>query len=501
MVPLRVLKEFPLTLIDMSQTHKDLQKFGAVGGFGSYLQGDTAADADLKKPGFYNALRRGLGSVPGITQGNAIRVGGRNLSISGLLNRIAMASDNAIRQAVYEQTMKETGDARLAVERAFEVINFRRAGANKNVTALRQVVPFFGAALQALSVQGRAMATVIGKEGGVAPQEKAKAIKAFLTAWGSLAGITLIYNMLMQDDEEFKKLDPKIRDRRLLLGNGTYLTLRPDIFTYLGKIMPEHVIQNMLYESEDNQKTYDALSRNAAEIVALNIMPQAVRPIMELMYNYSTRTGRPITPQSLDRRDITQQVTASTSETAKLLAQATGLSPTKIDYFLRQYFGYTAGLAVMFVDSMIDDANIFKYDRPSKSDRDLLASIPGMSAFIAREYGNRHTSDYFELKQQVDNAFAVYKDLDRYGFDLKRTTEFRDKNELLISAKKDINALQKRLTAIRTSRRELLQAPRDMISADEKKVQLDNLQRQEENLLGGILDIRKRIYGTKFEKP
>ena len=60
-----------------------------------------------------------------------------------------MASDNAVRQAVYDQTMKETNNQALAVDRAFEVINFKRAGASSAVTGLRQVVPFFGAFLQA----------------------------------------------------------------------------------------------------------------------------------------------------------------------------------------------------------------------------------------------------------------------------------------------------------------------------------------------------------------
>jgi hypothetical protein len=48
---------------------------------------------------------------------------------------------------------------------------------------------------------------------GVAPTTRAKALTNFVTAWGSLAGMTLVYNMLKGEDEEFKKLDPKLRDR------------------------------------------------------------------------------------------------------------------------------------------------------------------------------------------------------------------------------------------------------------------------------------------------
>jgi hypothetical protein len=48
---------------------------------------------------------------------------------------------------------------------------------------------------------------------GVAPTTRAKALTNFVTAWGSLAGMTLVYNMLKGEDEEFEKLDPKLRDR------------------------------------------------------------------------------------------------------------------------------------------------------------------------------------------------------------------------------------------------------------------------------------------------
>jgi hypothetical protein len=493
MIPLRVLKEFPLTLIDMSKTHTELKRQGATGGF-AFLQNDNKLDSDIDAPGFFNTLRRAFGKIPGLTQGNVIQLGNKNLSLSGLLNRIAMASDNAVRQAVYEQVLLETGDAGIALEKAFEIINFRRAGSNKYVTMGRQYIPFFGAALQALSVQGQ----VITMD-GVAPTTRAKALTNFVTAWGSLAGMTLVYNMLKGEDEEFKKLDPKLRDRAFIIGDdGFHLKLRPDLFTFLGKVMPEHVIQNMVFESEDAKKFWDSLKRNATEIVALNLLPQLLRPLMEIKNNYATRTGQTIMPQSLEGRDITQQYTPGTSEAAKLIGQLTGVAPPYVDYFFRQYMGYSAGLMFMMLDSAIDKADIFKYDRPEKSTRDQLASIPGMGAFVSRDQNNRLTSDYYELKKEVDAAVTQFNDLDRYGFDLKRTLKNRDKgnNEELITANKTIKSYNKKIGKIRESRRELMQAPRDMISAAEKKIQLDILKQEEENVLGSILDLRKQVYGT-----
>ena len=499
-IPLLVLAEFPLTLLNMSKTHKDLQRFGATGGQ-AFLQNETQADLDINQPGFYNAIRRSMGKVPGLTPQSAIKIGDQDVSATGFLSRLAMASDNAVRQAVYRQTMKETGDQALAINRAFEVINFKRGGANSMVTGLRQVVPF----LQAASVQGR---TITGA--GITPQSRAKGVQQFLMTGAQLAGLTLLYSAMASDDEEYEKLDPTIRDRRFLLGDGAHITLRPDLFTYMFKIMPEHVLQNMLMESEDNRKTWDSMKRALKDVGMFNILPQAIRPAISLMYNYDPLTGRQITPQSAKDRVPERQITAGTSELAKLLslkgnesAEAIGIdskiTPIEVDYFLRQYFGYTGGLITMITSSMIDEYDVFDYDRPSKSDRDLLASIPGMSAFISREYGNRHTSDYYQLRGEVNRITKAYKDLQDLSFNPKKTQEYLKDNFREITIKPLINSIQNQLTKVRQERNKLLTMPRTMITPDGKKEALDRLYEFERALLSQIKNVRKNIYGTKFE--
>ena len=503
MIPLRVLAEFPLTLLDKSKTHDIGKRFGFAGGF-QHLQNETAADRDINVPGFYNAIRRAAGKVPGLTPEGAIEVGDKKLSATGFLNRLAMASDNAVRQAVYDQTMSETNNQALAVERAFEVINFKRAGANNIVTGLRSVVPFFGAFLQAASVQGRAITGA-----GITPQSRAKGVQQFLMTGAQLTALTLLYAAMASDDDEYEKLDPTIRDRRFLLGNGTHITLRPDLFTYMFKIIPEHILQNMVMESEDNRKTYDSLKRALKEVGLFNILPQAIRPAMSLMYNYDPRTGRAITPPSAEKRVTERQVTAGTSELAKLLSGIinkpgstdTWTSPIKLDYFLRQYFGYTGGLITMITSSMIDEYDVFDYDKPTKSDRDMLASIPGMSAFISREYGNRHTSDYYQLRGEVSKIVGAYKDLEKLGFDPKKTQKYVKDHFGEITIKPLITSLQKQLSAIRDERNKVLLMPRTRITPDGRKDALDRLYQFERAILSQMKEVRKNIYGTGFKDP
>ena len=497
MIPLRVLKEFPLTLLDMSKTHTEIKRSGAVGGFSTYLQGDMLIDTAMDKdPGFLTNVRKQIERVPGLTRRSAIEVGSKKLSLSGLLNRIAMASDNAVRQAVYEQTMMSTNDRGLALERAFEVINFRRAGSASIISIGRQTIPFFGAALQALSVQGR---VISGR--GITGTARAEGVQKFLTTAMTTSALTLLYAATMAGDEEYEKLDTSIKDRRLLFGNGAYISLRPDIFTFIGKILPEHVWNYMYEESEDSQKFKHSLGRALADVGAMNFIPQLVRPFLELQYNYSARLGRSIVPQRLEDTDISLKYTAGTTELAKLIGRSADklgldLNPIKIDYFLRQYFGYSAGLATLFADEMIKDSGMLDYERATPTDREAILKWPGTSAFIAKEYGNRATSDFYELKADVTKAYKQYKDLISKGWDRKAMLEHRREHKALIRINSYVKSASKMLSGVRVRRQRLIEMPKNLISADRKRLELDKMNRRESKILSGIRKKRKLVYDS-----
>jgi len=503
MIPLRIMKEFPLTLLNMSETHKIGQRVGFTGTYNSFVQGETLSDNELKnQKGLYASMTRFINSVPGLGKDISLdRIGIETpISVKRLLERIAMSSDNAIRQAVYEQTMAETNDKGLAVNRMAEIINFKRAGANKTIAFLRGVVPFFGAFMQATAIQGRVL---FGD--GVSPQQRAFALAKYLNAGTQATVAALAYTLLMQDDDEYERLDPSTKDSKFIFPNGFHLRLRPDIHTLLWKIIPENVLNNMLGNS-DNQKVADAIKRGLREAFLTNrMLPQAIRPIMDLSYNFDPRTQRDITTQSLKDLPAGEQFTKNTSEFAKFLSQKInldelGVTPIQIDFFLRQYFGYTGGLATMLIDEILKDLGVFDVEPASKTERDLIASIPGMGSFISREYGNRHTSDFFELKKEVETAYQAYKKLIAEDYDTDKALDLYQDKAKLIDAKDEINTYMKVIKQIRKERNLLLRKPKDMISSDEKRKEYERLNRIEERTLNSILKVRQRVYGT-MESP
>ena len=50
--------------------------------------------------------------------------------------------------------------------------------------------------------------------------------------------------------------------------------------------------------------------------------------------------------------------------------------------------------------------------KPSKSMQDVLASTPGISTFVAKEFGSAAKTDFYELKGMVDEVGAT---LNRYA--------------------------------------------------------------------------------------
>ena len=465
-IPVQVLKEFIGTLRGTSEAHNILIDYGAVGrrDYSSEVSRiDAEVAAGLKEESLYDKATK------------PFRV-------------LSMASDNAVRQAIYNQTMKETGNKALAIERAFEVINFRRAGASSTVNFLRQTVPFFGAYLQAMNVAAKVIA---GK--GIAPMEKAEARKVLASTFAKVMVAGFIYNVLISEDEDYKKLDPSVRDRKLLIPGmgGMSIPLRMDIFTVASKVLPEHIYQMTMAEgTEDATKAkrslYNAMG-NA--LLGPNVLPQFAKPVIEVVTNHNFFTDRPIVGQYEQTLDPDKQYSANTSELSKVFGSVSNTSPMKWDHLFKAYFGYTAGLGLMFTDQVISAGS--NKPLPDKSFQDTVASVPGMSAFYAKEFGTREKNDFYELRDLVDKAVSSSNYLKTYGTQEERT-QYKEENKQLMQVKAQVNNINRQLASIRKQERLVYEAPDTKMSTEQKAVKIKALREQEEKALRNVRDIRKR---------
>ena len=452
-IPLEVMKEIIKTSTGVSQARKQLKSVGAVG-IRDYSAEVSKLDAEIaagmKKPGFFDRY------------------------VKNPLQKFSMASDNVIRQAIYAQTMKETGDKALATERAFEVINFRRTGSNKLVSVGRQVIPFFGAYLQSLNVMMK-----IASGRGIAPSQRAEAHKVLRNTIMKTMILSFFYAALTADDDDYEKLDPSIRDRRFVFPGtgGMSIPVRPDLASLITKVIPEHVYHRYIKDDEDATKMWKSLGGALANAVTgPSPYPQALKTVGELAYNYDMFTGRPIVGTGPAGKDEEMQYTARTSEMAKVLGDYTGTSPMKWDHFLDGYLGYTAGLIRMATNPLM--ADIRGDVLPSKSVQDYITELPGTSAFIAKEFGTRAKNDYYELRNEVDRAYATYKDKQQFrGPEETEAYLSKDNKRDLIVRKGLVDDLGKYLSQLRKMERSVMEDK--YMSPDEKQQKLRFIKEEE----------------------
>jgi hypothetical protein len=452
-IPLEVMKEIIKTSTGVSQARQQLKSVGAVG-IRDYSAEVSKLDAEIaagmKKPGFFDRY------------------------IKNPLQKFSMASDNVIRQAIYAQTMKETGDKALATERAFEIINFRRTGSNKAVSMGRQVIPFFGAYLQSINVMMK-----IASGRGIAPTQRDEAYKTLRNTMMKTMILSFFYAALTADDDDYEKLDPSIRDRRFIFPGtgGMSIPIRPDLASFFNKVIPEHVYHRFIKDDEDATKMWKSLGgalANAA--LGPSPYPQALKTVGELAYNYDMFTGRPIVGTGVAGKEEEMQYTAKTSEMAKVLGDYTGTSPMKWDHFLDGYLGYTAGLIRMATNPLM--ADIRGDVLPSKSVQDYITELPGTSAFIAKEFGTRAKNDYYELRNEVDRAYATYKDKQQFrGPEETEAYLSKDNKRDLIVRKGLVDDLGKYLSQLRKMERSVMEDK--YMSPDEKQQKLRFIKEEE----------------------
>ena len=468
-IPIEVVKEFTKTLMGTSATHAELSKYGAVG-VRDYSSAIARNDAEI---------------VAGLTAPTKFQ------KILSPFEKFAMASDNAVRQAVYNLTLKETksaenpnGDKAAAIEKAFEIINFKRSGASGSVQVLKQVVPFFGAYLQAQNV---AYKTIMGK--GISPVQKKEAQRVLMSTTAKIMALGFIYAAICADDDDYQKMDPTIRDRHLLIpGTGFMLPLRPDVFI-LPKLAAEYAYQGITDQGfTDGKKMrrgmFDAVT-NA--ILSPTVVPQVVKPALEVMTNYNFFTGRPLVGMGLENKVTAEQFTNNTSELAKFLGKAGIISPINIDHLIKGYTGTTGGIMLQATSAAVNLGN--NTPAPEKSLQDTLASTPGLSAFFVREHGGAMKNDYYELRGEVDKAVASYNNMVKTGR-VEEAKEFYSENKDLFAVKQQVNTIERQLTKLR-DRSKYITASTKM-SSEDKGAELERIKQIEDRMLSNINNLRRR---------
>ena len=459
-IPARAVKEFVKTLNKTSATHNLLKTYGATG-----VRDFSAAIA-----------RKDVEIAAGLkAQKN---LGGR---IMEGLSHIAMAADNSVRQAVYEASMAQGLSKAEAIEKAFDIINFRRRGTSKMINLAGQTVPFFYAYM---SVQRTAYKTLTGV--GISPQKRSEALKTLAATSGAMMAMALFYTMMNADDEEYKKTPEAIRDRTLNIPGtgGLRIPLRPDLFL-MPKVMTEHlyhlITDNGLSDGAKFRKSVTDGIANA--VLSPQPIPQALKPAIEVGINYDFFQGRPLIGQFEKQKEAERQFNDNTSEFAKMMGQF-GVSPIAADHVIRGMFGSAGGLFLYTTNFMVNsDPDV---PRPELSFRDAMAALPGTSGFVTKASENALKGDFYALRDEVEKTKNTYNDIkNRSPQELEQFLS-DEKNIARLGLAKGTEKIGMQLSKIRRAIAQITNAPEDLYSASEKKDAIKELRQVEKEILQSI---------------
>lgn len=459
-IPAMAVKEFIKTLTKTSATHNLLKSYGATG-----VRDFSAAVArkDVE-------IAAGLKAEKGL--------GGR---IKESLSHIAMAADNSVRQAVYDASMAQGLSKAEALEKAFDIINFRRRGTSKMINLLGQVVPFFYAYM---SVQRTAYKTITGV--GISPQKRKEAMQTLAATSGAVMALALFYTMMNAGDDEYEKTPTAIRDRTLNIPGtgGLRIPLRPDLFLF-PKVITEH-LYHMITEDgfSDSAKFRKSISDGLANaVLSPQPIPQALKPAIEVGINYDFFQGRPLIGQFEKQKEAERQFNDNTSEFSKMLGQF-GVSPIAADHLIRGMFGSAGGLFLYGTNFMMNsDPDV---PRPELSVRDAMAALPGTSGFVTKASENALKGDFYALRDEVEKAKSTYDDIKMRSPQELEQFLSDEKNIARLGLAKSTEKIGMQLSKIRRAITQISNAPSDLYSASEKAEAIKELRQVEKDMLKSV---------------
>ena len=410
------------------------------------------------------------------------------------LQQISHGADLAVRKALYDDAMRTYNDPIMASTKARELINFRRRGSSEVLKNLVPMVPFLNAYIQATDLVYR---SVTGK-GNIMGRPAKEARKRLLAATTMYAGLAFIYAMANSSDDnedvEFRQLDERTKNNNWLLPGGIRIRVRGDYGII--KVSVEKAVEWWTRQGKPDElagKQAFKLWWNAA-VDAYGMkgvpVPAALAPLMELMTNYSSFTGRQLIGTYQSKLDASRQITSNTSEIAKTVAEwtreTTGVevSPIHIDHAIRGYFGTVGATVAMVTDRML---NPDRLDRP-------IHKTAVLGAFTWDETQRTGpTNETYELAKELDQRKKTYDDLLKY--DPAAAEAYLKKHQEELEASAYTNQVLLELGALR-ARMNYLDSKRGVQEIPEKaqrEAEAKALRERELELTSGIREFKKRV--------
>ena len=397
----------------------------------------------------------------------------------GKLEAMSMEADATTRRAQYNSYIEQGLSEMEATLLALESMNFNKRGASPSVHVANSLIPFFNAQIQGLNVLYKAATGKMPFNDQLRIREKMLRRGAFM------AVASLAYAAIMQDDEAYKNANP---DQKY----GNWFVRVPGLdepikvpvpfeIGYIFKALPEAILNSMVNEhgGEEAVKAFKQILLQTIPGGSSYGIPQIMKPAIEAGLGKSFYTGRDILSAREKELLPEEQFRANTTELAKVIGNALGISPIVFEQLVSGYTG-TMGLAFMQALSV----GIPTGETPEKAVK-RLSEYPILGgAFQPNDAGGITNSVYermnesLKVKQSFDKMVAEGRMSDAKALLQRRGNEYMQA-ELANNFKNDMNQLTQAERAIAASK----------MPPEEKRAQLDKIRKIKTAVAQTVRDI------------
>ncbi|MDH0156471.1 LPD38 domain-containing protein [Stutzerimonas stutzeri] len=394
-------------------------------------------------------------------------------------NAVANTAENANRAAIFEQNEQGSGKLAAAFE-ARDLMDFSMHGAWPAVRFLIRVVPFLNARLQGLDKLYRAgvkpsLLTAFGQ--GSASDKQAAA--RFTAVVGALSLASMALLLVNNDDEEFRKLEEWQKDTYWFVRLGGKAFFIPKPFE-VGAIatMAERLLQQGIDDKATGKLFAQRLGHTLTQTFSFSPVPHMFQPVLDVYSNVDAFTGRPIESAGMDRLSKglrTRATTTAPARAASAVSRVFGdefplaVSPIQADHLIAGYLGQVGAWGAGMVDTMWRAANgesqPAKHWHEYQPIRRFYRDLETPAAYT------RYSTLFYEGLREASKAYADVKELQELGRMDEAREVISEKRDLL-GARKQLNQVQRRLTAI-NGRMDAVRLGE--LDADAKRRELDRL--------------------------
>jgi len=391
--------------------------------------------------------------------------------------------ENSNRLATFEAALDAGKPMAQALYESKDLMDYSLRGNFQAMMVLTDLVPFMSARLIGLSKLVRA-----------AKDDPAgyKIYRNVLVKSGmKIAAFSILLAIWNGDDERYEALEDWEKDMwwHFFIGDQHFTLPKPFEIGVLFGTIPERIWHTQVTGAQDNDKLLWSIKHNMLETLALNPVPQMVKPSLEAYMNRDTWRDRPIENQGDENRRPQDRYSSYTSETMKQLGAWTGTSPKKLEHI---YKGHTGTMGAYMLSS-IDYFSRWGMDTPERPEM-KISDYPVIRSFWKGDGPARSVQGITDLYDRLSEVGEIYSSVRFLA-----TQGLVDDAKVLVGENKDklgymklLSEASAALSLLRKDQQEIYNSR--VLLPQEKRKQLDDIQVKMNVIAKAVSDVTKEAF-------